>query len=172
MAFNKKRNSIRGFTIVELMIVLIVIAILVTASMPMLLRTKVTSNETVVQEDLKAVAAAVEIYRNNQPNLVYPQSLSDLKGFLDGAVAAGMQHGYHFVLVGSSNGLTYGCVAYPIKVGATGNRSFCMDQSGIIKQYSQETRSDGSGCPSTPTLVQAEPIIDASPTLRRTLRTN
>lgn len=151
-----------GFTLVEILIVLVVIGVLAVASIPSLIRTRLNSNEAVVQKDLTSIASAMEIYRSEQNPPVFPVTLSELRSgeipLIDSAIAAGMQHGYNFIYSRSSDRNGYTFVANPIQHGATGNRSFCVDHGGVLKEYTEEIKApDGNNCPANESLVMAIP---------------
>lgn len=154
-----------GFTLVEMLIVVVIVGIVSIAAIPSLLRAKLNSNESVVQQDLRTVSSAAEIYRSSQQVPVYPPNLAALGAenipTLDPAIAAGMQHGYNFELNNSSNGDAYTCVANPIQMNITGSRSFCMDHNGVLKEYSEAVISDGVSCPANASLVKAQSLTAA-----------
>ncbi len=155
----KKQSG--GFTLVEVMVVVVVVGLLAGVAIPSLMRSRLVSNESIVQHDLKSVAAAAEIYRSSQIPPVYPPDLDTLgKGnipILDAAIAAGKQHGYSFLFVSNAAGDGFGCVANPLQYGATGNRSFCIDHQGILRQYRAPVKTDGSGCVNNSSLISATP---------------
>ena len=71
----KKRNQ-RGFTLVEIMIVVAIIALIAATAIPHLIRAKVNSNESTVQATLKTLSTAAEMFQ--QDNNLYPASVGAL----------------------------------------------------------------------------------------------
>lgn len=156
------KKSKKGFTIVELMVVCVVIGLIASLSIPYFTRTRLNSNEAAVQADLRAVVAALEIYRTSQSPPRYPANFEALKGesipVLDGAIIAGMQHGYHFELEADGEGENYACVANPVRIGITGNRSFCVNPEAVIMEYDSEAEPSDGNCPNNINLKRAIPL--------------
>lgn len=74
------KNSSRGFTIIELLIVIVIIAIL--AAITLVAYNQITSRayDAAVQSDLKADAKAVELYMTD--NSAYPTSYANLSSMI------------------------------------------------------------------------------------------
>ena len=124
-----------GFTLIELMIVVAIIAIIAAIAIPNLLRSRVQSNESSAIGDLKTVVAAETAY--HAANAQYAQAFDDLTNatprFLDGQWD-GIKNGYTFTLGAAAAGATQNflCTALPQTVGTTGNRGFAVDAGGVV----------------------------------------
>ena len=70
------RHLPRGFTLVELLIVMTVIGILASISVPSYKRSLIKARETVLMEDLYQIRRATDAYYAD--NAAYPESLEDL----------------------------------------------------------------------------------------------
>ena len=81
--FNKLRKNRGGFTLVEIMIVVAIIALLASVAVPSFLRARKRSQATAVKNDLRLVDSAVDQYaiENNKPAGTQP-SLTDIAKYL------------------------------------------------------------------------------------------
>lgn len=131
----------RGFTLVEIMIVVAIIALLAAIAIPNLLRARVNANETAAIAAMRTISTALESYRAAQPTPSYPDALADLSSAtppyidstLSGAVdAATARQGYYYTYVQSSAN-QYTLNAAPAVPNTTGTRYFFVDESGVIR---------------------------------------
>jgi type IV pilus assembly protein PilA len=75
---NIRRQLKKGFTLVEIMVVIAIIALLAAIALPNLLRARINANETAAQAALKSIGTALEMYLNT--NNVYPPDTTSLIG--------------------------------------------------------------------------------------------
>ena len=138
------RHNRKGFTLVEIMIVVAIIALLAAIAIPNLLRARHNANESAAIAGLRTISTALESYRSAQTPPVYPASanLTPLSGstppYIDTAlsgasVSSAAKQGYYYTYTSNANNQQYTCVASPQVQGTTGTRSFYVDESGVIR---------------------------------------
>ena len=148
--FDTSRGK-NGFTIVELMIVLTVIAVMASIAVPYLLRVRVQSNETAAIGNLRTISSAAESFRTTQNPPKYPAGVDDLvnstPSYLDSSWTSGQRQGYEYEYAVSSAGETYSDVAQPIIANISGVNSYCIDHTGVVKKYTLGSATgDENGC--------------------------
>lgn len=146
----------KGFTLVEIMIVVAIIALLAAIAIPNLLRARLGANESSSIATVKALAASQEIYRSSQPQSTFAADLSALTDvtppYISGFHSSNQKTGYTFTVVGDAN--SYEAVGNPTIRGTTGNRSFCVDATGIIHAQDSEYTAVAGGATCDGTVLQ------------------
>jgi general secretion pathway protein G len=69
-------SSIKGFTFIELMLVLVIITMLISIALPNYFSGLTRSKETVLKEDLKVMRKAIDLYHADKDS--YPKQLDAL----------------------------------------------------------------------------------------------
>ena len=140
------RNRQKGFSLIELLIVVAIILIIAAIAIPNLLRSKMAANEASAVGSLRSINTACVTYSTTY-GTGYPATLANLgpgapataatADLIDSVLAAGTKSGYAFtyaagaVVGGTIN--TYTVTAVPSNIGTTGQRQFFTDQSGVIR---------------------------------------
>ncbi len=128
-------SSQRGFTLIELMIVVAIIAIIAAVALPSLAESRRSANEASAISMLRTGSTVNEVYRQRFGLYATDAGQWVLAGLIPsadgGTEIAGGPRGYDFVYV--SDGFTYTVTASPETLGVDGHRSFFLDQSGVIR---------------------------------------
>jgi type IV pilus assembly protein PilA len=124
-----KRSS--GFTLLELMLVIAVLAILVVMAIPGFINSRKAANEASAITTVRTLVTANTQYLIR--HRVYATALDDLRaaGYFQIDVADPTKSGYTFTYTSTGVDFTYN--ADPILVGQTGNRHFFVDSTGMIR---------------------------------------
>lgn len=151
------RNKQKGFSLIELLIVVAIILIIAAIAIPNLLRSKMAANESSAVGSLRTINTSAVEYNTTYGG--YPQTLLSLGGpaggtaastsaeLIDAVLASGTKSGYSFTYTtgttdSNGNVLQYTMTAVPTSPGTTGQRTFFTDQSGVI-------RADATGATAT-----------------------
>jgi len=135
------RNRRRGFSLVELLIVIAIILIILGVALPRLNQARITANEMSAIRSVTVIHTAEQQYMSQYGK--FASSLDELgpptsgassataADLLSGDLAKGEKQGFHFTLQANPAGYTIN--ANPVSFGTTGKRTFFSDQSMTIR---------------------------------------
>jgi len=120
----------KGFTLVEIMIVVAIIALLAAIAIPNLLRARVSAQEAAAAAALHTVAAAEIQYRaTNASYATLAQLGAATPPYIDATLAGGAKQGYNFVAT-PNGGTNFFATAAPAVL--TQSNTFYVDEDGIL----------------------------------------
>ena len=127
-----KRNN-QGFTLVEIMIVVAIIALLAAVAIPNLLGARRTANQAAAKANIKILCTEAETYSAGTGNGAYPADVAALKAISSAATTyCGVTTGGYAYTCAIDSG-TYSFVATPTSA-ATGAVTYTGTEGGVIAE--------------------------------------
>ena len=156
----------KGFSLIELLIVVAIILIIAAIAVPNLMRSRMAANESSAVGSLRTINTAQVTYSTTYGTGY--ALLANLGGadpcaaaaatacLVDSVLTAGTKSGYKITSVAAGGAgtaaspfTTFESGASPVAPGQSGQRSFCSDQSGVIRA------NPGGGVPVPPCATAA-----------------
>jgi type IV pilus assembly protein PilA len=140
----------KGFSLIELLIVVAIILIIAAIAIPNLLRSRMAANEASAVGSLRTINTAEVTFSTTYPTVGFA-TLTALGGaapcttatsttacLIDSTLSVTQsKSGYNFVVAGFTSGggvvVTYTASGVPSAIGQSGQRGFFTDQSGVIR---------------------------------------
>ncbi len=158
----------KGFSLIELLIVVAIILIIAAIAIPNLLRARIAANESSAAASVRTIVTANIEYSTSYPAAGYAANLAALGPssptcttpsstnacIVDYVLAQGTKSGYLLTSaggnpIGTAN-TTFDAAAMPQTANTTGVKGFCAQEDGVVRYEnpasSKETTYGSGGC--------------------------
>ena len=141
----------KGFSLIELLIVVAIIGIIAAIAIPNLLASRRAANEASAQQSLRTMVSAEATYQSTSGNGSYGTVATlGTAGLVDSVLGGGAKSGYNFTTGAAPVASTTAFVlaAAPSTMGTlpTGTREFCVDQSGVMTAKTAASTTVATAC--------------------------
>jgi prepilin-type N-terminal cleavage/methylation domain-containing protein len=157
----------KGFSLIELLIVVAIILIIAAIAVPNLLRSRMAANESSAAASLRTIGTANVTYSSTYnvgfagdlvslgPSTAPSSAAADLLDAVLGGSANPVKSGYNFTYVPAvaapttaAPNPTYTVTATPVGPGSSGTSTFCIDQTNVVGRDTTgaTTSSAATGC--------------------------
>lgn len=153
----------RGFSLIELLIVVAIILIIAAIAIPNLLRARMEANEAAAISTVRNINSSQVVYYNEFPTTGFAVTLAQLGPgaacdvtaacLVDSVVGCGaepcVKGGYEYYITSDTSGVfphtTYATTATPTRFGQSGSRNVCSTEDGTLRQEVTPTTTLGAG---------------------------
>jgi type IV pilus assembly protein PilA len=160
----------KGFSLIELLIVVAIILIIAAIAIPNLIRARISANESSAVGSIRTINTAEVSYATTYPAIGFAAQLPDLGGaspctapvstaacLIDDVLAQGTKSGYTFTAIekaGSGTSIDPYTQYFSTAIAqsaSSGQRAFCSDETGVIRY---ELGSPATACVNTDSPLQ------------------
>ncbi len=145
---NPKRFSDKGFSLVELLIVLLIIGIIAQMAIPHLMQSKLAANEASAITTVRSVLNAETLYVTTVGSGRYANMAALVSGMLvDTVVGSSTKDGYVFSISLGAGATSFAIDARPTGFLNSGIRSFYADETAVIRYTTANSAATASDKP-------------------------
>jgi prepilin-type N-terminal cleavage/methylation domain-containing protein len=137
----------KGFSLIELLIVVAIILVIAAIAIPSLLRARIAANESSAVGSIRTINSAMIAYNAAYSTVGFAASLANLGGaapctassttacLIDSVLSGGNKSGYTFAATGSGGtpNSAYYATGVPSVQNDSGTRSFCSATDAVIR---------------------------------------
>lgn len=161
----------KGFSLIELLIVIAIVLVIAGIAIPQLLRARIAANESAAAATVRTLATAQIQYQTSYPQVGYAAALSNLGGacstasppdsssacLIDNVIVnastGGTPKGGYFY-GGTGTLLSFSLGAYPFSTSRTGRNSYCAFEDNVVRYDPTGTANIVNNCSSTVSPLQ------------------
>ncbi|HLK34358.1 MAG TPA: prepilin-type N-terminal cleavage/methylation domain-containing protein [Terriglobales bacterium] len=148
----------KGFSLIELLIVVAIILIIAAIAIPNLLRARIAANESSAVSSLRTINTAEVSFTTAYPTVGYSATLAALGPggatcpaggptstaacLIDNVLSLGTKSGYTFTYTPAASGgvnTQYVTISLPLTFNQTGVRNFCSAEDAVIRYDNTNT---------------------------------
>ena len=137
----------KGFSLIELLIVVAIILIIAAIAIPNLLRARMAANESSAAASIRTLNTAEITYQSSYPTTGFAAAIANLGGvapctaaiatacLIDSNLSSGTKTGYKFVATPAAGTPATGYAANgtPVTPNQTGVRAFCSFEDAVVR---------------------------------------
>jgi prepilin-type N-terminal cleavage/methylation domain-containing protein len=138
----------KGFSLIELLIVVAIILIIAAIAIPNLLRARMAANESSAVGSIRSLNTAEVMYNSTYPTVGFAGTLVALGSaagvctpssagacLIDSVLTLGTKSGYTFTAgaTGSTPNVSYWVSGKPVTLNQTGIRAFCSFEDAVVR---------------------------------------